>query len=425
MAKAGVWCDSSTDNDTDMRAHLAVVAAFLLTPPPTHANNEFGFLADGRFQEVSYRDQGFDKHALKLGEANDVDRNNVLTVGGQWQYSWLDEWRIKLSALGDTLADGDPALVEAYVAYQPTPDEAWRSQLRTGMFFAPFTMENTERFWQDRYGLTPSAITSWFGEELRTFGAEYQLDYRGEVEEKPWRLGFSAGVFQGNDPAGSLLAWRGFGLHARISRWNESIALPALPAFSDAGPFPKQSAEVSPFEEIDHKVGWYIGGRFEFERSSQVHVWHYDNRGEPTAFEDGQYSWDTRFNLLSIRQTFGSEWDVVAQWLTGESFMGAAPTSVDIAFTAQYLMLNRRFENQSISLRFDRFKVDDNDLTALDDNNENGRALTLAWLWRFAERWRVGAEWLRVSAERPTLAVLDIPTEPDDHQVSLSIRYLF
>ncbi|NQD37856.1 hypothetical protein HPT27_12540 [Permianibacter sp. IMCC34836] len=409
-----------------MRTLLAAVpVAILLTSPSTQANSEFGFLADGRFQDVSYREQGFDKHALKLGEANDVGRNEVLTAGGQWQYSWLDEWRVKVSALADNLEDGDPGLIEAFVGYQPIPDDAWRSQFRTGMFFAPFTMENTERFWQDRYGLTPSAITSWFGEELRTFGAEYQLDYRGEVEEKPWRLGLTAAVFQGNDPAGSLLAWRGFGLHSRISRWNESIDLPLLPAFSDAGPFPKQSQEVNPFEEIDHRVGWYVGGRFEFERSSQIQLWHYDNRGDPTSFRDGQYSWDTRFDLLSIRQTFASDWEVLAQWLRGESFMGAAPTSVDIAFIAQYVMINRRFDNQSVSLRIEHFKVDDNDLTALDNNDEKGRAITLAWLWHFAERWRLGAEWLRVSAKRPALATVDIPTEPDDHQVSLSIRYIF
>src|SRR4051812_10493038 len=58
--------------------------------------------------------------------------------------------------------------LEAYVRYRPVSTSPVRWSVKAGAFFAPFSLENTELGWSSYWTITPSAIDSWFGEELRT-----------------------------------------------------------------------------------------------------------------------------------------------------------------------------------------------------------------------------------------------------------------
>ena len=95
-------------------------------------------------------------------------------------------------------------------------------------------------------------------------------------------------------------------------------------------------------------------------------------------------------------------------------------------FRAQFALLSRRFGRQTLSARFDQFRVDSNspppDFEAY--GFERGHALTAAWMFEVDAHWRLALEWLRVrshSYNRPdNLAGPPFATET---QVQLAVRY--
>jgi len=63
-------------------------------------------------------------------------------------------------------------VLEAYGRYQPiaTADRLW--SIKLGAFFPPISLENESVGWTSPWTLTPSAINSRVGDELRTIGGE-------------------------------------------------------------------------------------------------------------------------------------------------------------------------------------------------------------------------------------------------------------
>ena len=106
-------------------------------------------------------------------------------------------------------------LTEAYLEYRPYPRAGWRPRLRLGAFYPPMSLENRARGWETPYTISPSAISSWVGEELRTIGLEGQFDWLGTRQGHAFDLQLTGAVFGWNDPAGTMLARHGFALHDR------------------------------------------------------------------------------------------------------------------------------------------------------------------------------------------------------------------
>ena len=75
----------------------------------------------------------------------------------------------------------DVDLLDAYARFRPVSTTAWRWSTRAGAFFAPVSMENDAIGWTSPWTLTPSALNTWVGEELRTIGIETSLEHRGDV----------------------------------------------------------------------------------------------------------------------------------------------------------------------------------------------------------------------------------------------------
>ncbi len=99
-------------------------------------------------------------------------------------------------------------LVEGVIRYNPAIGDTASLDVRAGLFFPTVSLENTDLAWLSPYTTTFSAINSWIGEEVRSLGAEAGPSFR--ISEAQLRL-FGA-VTRGNDPNGTLLAWRGFAL---------------------------------------------------------------------------------------------------------------------------------------------------------------------------------------------------------------------
>jgi hypothetical protein len=67
--------------------------------------------------------------------------------------------------------------LEMYLRYAPQShgDVSW--SMKAGAFFPTISLENDDLGWTSPYTLTPSAINSWIGEELRTIGSEGTLHW--------------------------------------------------------------------------------------------------------------------------------------------------------------------------------------------------------------------------------------------------------
>ncbi len=101
------------------------------------------------------------------------------------------------------------ALTQAYAEIRPFPLNAWRSRLKLGAFKAPISPENRLPGWHSACSLSPSAINTRIGEEFRTTGAEYDLDWLGRQHGHDRELGLRAAAYDWNDYSGQLMAQRG------------------------------------------------------------------------------------------------------------------------------------------------------------------------------------------------------------------------
>jgi hypothetical protein len=84
-------------------------------------------------------------------------------------------------------------ILEAYARYQPVSTRDWLWSVKLGAFFPPISLENESVGWTSPWTLTPSAINSWVGDELRTIGGESNLE---------WRYGTGALSLLGSVPPG-------------------------------------------------------------------------------------------------------------------------------------------------------------------------------------------------------------------------------
>jgi hypothetical protein len=146
---------------------------------------------------------------------------------------------------------GRADLIEAFALYRPELSPSLRLRIRGGAFFPPVSLEHEGPAWTSPYTITSSAANSWIGEEVRTIGAEGALVLKHDAHEM--RL-LGAG-FGGNDPAGSLLAWRGWALHDRQSGLGDRLVYPPLPSLLPGGPFAENARWAGPFVEIDGTRG--------------------------------------------------------------------------------------------------------------------------------------------------------------------------
>ena len=311
--------------------------------------------------------------------------------------------------VADYIDDGDSGvdLTEAYLEWQPVPQSRRRHRLRAGAFFPPLSLENVDPAWESPFSLSSSAVNSWFGEELRTIGAEWSMQRAfGEPSARRHVRTFAA-AYLGNDPAGMLLVWRGWSLHDRQSRLGDVLPLPPLPQLGPGAMFEAQAPRAEPFLETDDRLGYYAGAELALNRKALLTFTQYDNHADPLSLRDGQYGWSTRFDHVGAQFELPGGVGLVAQWLDGRTAMGprlSGPRVVDADFNAYFVLLTKPIASHRVSLRFDDFSITDNDDTPLDDNSESGHGWLVGYRYSSSPRLAVDVEWLEVDSERPARA---------------------
>lgn len=315
--------------------------------------------------------------------------------------------------VADYVDDGSDGLgvTEAYMEWRPIPRSPNQQQVRFGAFYPPFSLENSAHGWESPYTYSFSAIDTWLGEEIRPLGAEWSMRRRLARFGNRQEVRVFASGFYGNDPAATLLFWRGWSLHDRQTRLNDRLSIPPLPVFGAGGAvIGSQPQPVQPFTETDHRPGFYAGGEWRYARRALVQLARYDNRADPWSYAENQWGWHTSFDHLAVQVGLPGELGLLAQWMRGETYWlsGVSPAGtvspyvqlVWDRFEASYLMLTRKWRDaHRVSLRHDDFSIDRPASTPV-LHSDGGHAWTVSYRYEPNERFSGGVEWLEIESRR-------------------------
>lgn len=309
-----------------------------------------------------------------------------------------------------------PALdmLEAYVRYRPVSTNSWRWSVKAGAFFPPVSLENTEIGWTSYWTITPSAINSWVGDELRIMGGEGKVEWRDDATT----VSLSGAAFGWNDPAGVTIADRGWALDDRPEGLFENARQPDATAILFGAPTP---LEAQLFEEIDHRVGWYANLSIEQKGIGSIQIMRYDNRGDPAAQSGaGQFAWDTHFWSAGL-QTSYDDFTLLMQGMTGyTSIEPAADYLSETDFKAAYALLGWEHDNWRFALRGDLFQTRQYNPGIPLPTSEDGHAFTAAATWLPKDWLRLTGEFISVDSTRQQRAVVGL----DPHQTDNTFQLL-
>jgi hypothetical protein len=315
-------------------------------------------------------------------------------------------------------------LVEAFFQYQPELTPRTSLRVRAGVFFPPTSLENTDRLWQSPYTITLSALNTWIGEEVRFTGVDAQV--LGKLGRDD-RLDVAGAVFGVNDPAGALIAWRGWALGDRLTTAGEVLPLPPLTTLAPGGAFEEQRPDGTlPTDELDKRPGWQARARWSRPGVVVVQGAFMDNGGD-RGIRRRQYSWHTRFAQAGLQVHAGTQLTLLAEGALGDTGMGPdepGGARVDVRFRLAYALLSWRIRAFRVSARIDSFRNQDKDGTAEPDD-ERGWSFTAAGFWQPKSFVRLGLEYVEVRASRPAARFSGADPDTDARRGQAEVRVSF
>jgi hypothetical protein len=334
-----------------------------------------------------------------------------------WRGSLGGNWHGSVDASAWSLDDHNAVdLTEALLEWRPVPQSAWRSNVKIGAFYPPVSLEHRAPGWSNPYTLSSSALNTWVGEELRTIGVGYELEHLGIAAGGRLDFGMHAAAFGWNDPAGVVVALRGFALHDRQT-----------PLFGRIGTYAFGDREQRViFSEIDGRAGFHAGAYVKHDSGLELRALRYDNRGDPGAFKPSidDYAWDTRFNSLGVRYDSPRGTAVIAQWLQGWTVIGE--TRHDRwQFETGFLLVAQDLGKHRLAARYDDFRMDQVASIRPTLSHDRGHAWTLAWSYRLNEHAELVTEWLRVDGHYNSRSELGESPAAEERSLQLALRLTF
>ncbi|HEY2446164.1 MAG TPA: hypothetical protein VGI20_10530 [Rhizomicrobium sp.] len=397
----------------DFAPAICGVLIFLASLAPARAVDfEYDGFADLRIvapeSERSWLDGGLGK--LRYG----ADNSNFQFAGAVAQGSVL--FTPEVSAIAVVRADSSQKYfvlpTEAYLRYRPVSTTPWLWSLKAGAFFPPFSLENTEVGWSSYWTLTPSAINSWFGDELRTIGGEGEVDWRSDEGT----LSLTAALFGWNDPAGVMIADRGWAMDDRPTALFDDLRLPdaTLILF---GRKPPDTTLI--FDEIDHRVSWYAGASWKSEDQWHVQLDRYDNEADSAAHDGDYFAWRTNFWSAGASKALG-DFTLLAQGLAGTTVITPVPQFSSVTnFNSAYVLLGWERDEWRLAARGDLFRTHTGGNSLL---SENGYSLTFAGSWLPKDWLRFTGEVLYIYSTRNEREIVGLTPNQSDVQLQLSAR---
>src|SRR5437868_5709816 len=160
-------------------------------------DGEKGWLQRG-FGKLRSGSDGDWKLAPQLGNANLI-----------WQPQFT--WSLGATVVG-SVQGGErtqAGLSQAFLSFKPLRGHKVAFSARAGLMFPPVSLEHEGADWRVRDSITPSAINSWVGEEVRPIA----LEASAAADLGQHKLRATAALMAANDTAGTLLTFRGWALH--------------------------------------------------------------------------------------------------------------------------------------------------------------------------------------------------------------------
>lgn len=324
---------------------------------------------------------------------------------------WLPRFTSSLSgnvsAAWQRDQDNDVDLIEAFLQFNPARTGPVGFSARAGLMWPEISLEHsTGGIWSTVNTITPSAINSWIGEEVKVLGLEGTV----HLDASQHLLSATAGVFGWNDTSGTLLSFRGWALHDEKAT---AFGYFPLPPFNDFIVHLQEDRTRS-LLEIDDRPGFYgrLGWRPPWPFGASL--FYYDNRGDPEAFTlAGQWGWRTRFWNLGIDADLGPNTRLLAQGMTGSTIMGFRTDDVRwvrTRFRSAYALVTHRLTDRAaVSGRIEAFGTRERGSEmSHEDESEDGWSWTAAARYTLTDNLTLFVEALNVRSRRGTRANLGL-----------------
>ena len=309
-------------------------------------------------------------------------------------------------------------LTELYADWRPIPTSGWRSRVKVGAFYPTISLENRMQGWRSPYTLSFSAINTWVGEELRTIGAEYSLDWLGRGHGHDFDFTLNAAAYGWNDTAGTIIATRGWGLHDRQSTLFGRYANGGQPL----------SERTIFFDDLDKRAGYYLGAAANYRGLLELRALHYDNRArlgvDSTPINDS--TWQTYFDSFGARWTPSEDWTFISQWLHGRTYVDQSLPHNAWSYNSEFLLASLQRGAMRYSMRYDRFDMQQT-YSSFDYIPillaDHGHAWTVACIRDFDRHWSMAVEGIQSDSTVPLRALLGDPPSAREQVLQIALRY--
>ena len=295
-------------------------------------------------------------------------------------------WKPQLSwALGATvvgMVEGgqrtEAGLSQAYLTYRPMRGTNVAFSARAGLMWPPISLEHEGADWHVKDSITPSAINTWIGEEVRPVAAEATIAASLGAN----KLRATAALMAANDTSATLLTFRGWALHDRTTL---AFHRQLLPPFD--GPIESVQAPFThPLLDVPHgfasRPGYYAKLGWQLPVPVRVELFRYDNRANPEiASSEHEWGWRTTFNHVGMVAELGSGAVLKVQALEGSTRMGfPRPLTrwVDARFHAAFAMISRPIGTITLTGRLDAFDLRNRGSLVDSEYDDTGWAAMLA-----------------------------------------------
>ena len=340
-------------------------------------SDSFEFSGDVRLVAVdgekSWPDGGFGK--LRSGSEGDL---RVRPQLGNASLVWKPQFTWSLGAVVVGSLQGgestEAGLSQAYLSFRPMRSTKLAFSARAGLMWPPISLEHEGADWHVKDSITPSAINSWIGEEVRPFAAEVTL--AASLGEHKFRA--TAALMVANDTAGTLLTFRGWALHDRTTLAFRRQPLPPLDdeIASYQAPFTHPLLDVH--GGFAHRPGYYAKLSWQPPIPLRFELFHYDNRANPEDVNaDLEWGWHTQFNNVGAVAEFGPATELKLQAMAGRTRMGFTDEGetrpwVDNHFRSAFAMLVHRFGSVGLATRIEAFDTRNRGSDVGDEYNDKG-----------------------------------------------------
>ncbi|MEP7130168.1 MAG: hypothetical protein ABI770_03475 [Sphingomicrobium sp.] len=328
--------------------------------------------------ESSWLDGSFGKLRSSGGEDDFRARPQLGNVNLIWQPQFT--WSLSATIVG-TIQGGErteAGLSQAYLSFKPMRGSKVAFSARAGLMFPPVSFEHEGADWHVKDSITPSAINSWIGEEVRPVALE------GTLAASPGqhKLRATAAIFAANDTAGTLLTFRGWALHDRMTLAFRRQPLPPLGGFlaDYQAPFTHPLLDVGP--GFARRPGYYAKLLWQPPIPVRIELFRYDNRANPSAVDANlEWGWRTAFNHLGLAADLGPSTTLKLQAIDGRTRMGFADGGrrwIDDRFRSAFVLLSHPFGPFGVTARAEAFDTRNRGSDVGSEYDETGWSAMLA-----------------------------------------------